>query len=123
MSNLDWEECKESGQATAKGNGVTYWLVESKGLCSLWVKPDTIDDGFTEWKGSATCCMQHADLIEANKEITELKAELTLTRNQLDNATAKLHGARKHRHEITSHNPNGSTTTAILLAGEENNDG
>ena len=71
MSNLDWEECEESGQATAQGNGVTYWIVESNDSCSLWVKPDTIDDGFTEWKGSAACCMQHADLIEANKQIAD----------------------------------------------------
>ena len=73
MSNLDWEECKESGQATAQGNGVTYWIVESPGYFSLWIKPDSIYDGFTELEGSATCCMHHADLIEENKKITELK--------------------------------------------------
>ncbi len=69
MSNLDWKVCQESGQSTAQGDGVTYWLVESKGSCSLWINPDSIDDGYTDYKGTIERCKKHAELRE--KAITK----------------------------------------------------
>lgn len=60
-------------------------------------------------------------LSEYKADFETMYAELVLTRNQLDNANAKLHGTRQHRTEvsidkITTKNDNGSITTAILLA-------
>ena len=69
MSELFWSKCKESDQMKAQGNGVTYWIVESKGSCSLWINPDSIDDGYTDYKGTIERCKKHAELRE--KAITK----------------------------------------------------
>ena len=81
MSDLDWTECQESGQETAQGNGVTYWIVESNDSCCLWVKPDSIDDGYTDYKGTIERCKKHADLREkAMTKETRTKVPPEVTR-------------------------------------------
>lgn len=56
--------------------------------------------------------------------VIEMEQELIMTKHALKNATAMLHGERqsvtKARQETqhTHKNPNGTTTTVILLAGK-----
>ena len=68
MSDLEWEECKESIAMKAQGAGVVYWLIEHKGDVTLWINPDSIDDGYNSISGSADECMKFAELLESEKK-------------------------------------------------------
>ena len=68
MSDLEWEECKESIAMKAQGAGVVYWLIEHKGDVTLWINPDSIDDGYNSIRGSAEDCMKFAELLESEKK-------------------------------------------------------
>ena len=68
MSDLEWKECGESQQLKAQGTGVVYWLIEHKDDMSLWVSPDSLNDGYTAFRGTEEGCIRNAELMEKDKK-------------------------------------------------------
>ncbi len=89
ISALEWKECELSGQLKAKGFDCEYWIYETtRNYFVLLRKPDNSDEFVKEWEGSNICCAQHADIMEANREIERCKKTMIEVQRLLRNGAA-----------------------------------